>query len=76
MFHRHRRDFSEFMLHHLVTIGLILFSYSLNFLECGAIIMIICDTTDIFVSLLKLVDILSTGYVFLPFYILMVVVWV
>ena len=53
MFQRGRSDFSEYLLHHLVTLMLITISYSVNFLPIGAVIVIICDGTDIFVKLTK-----------------------
>ena len=53
--HRHRKDFAEYILHHLVTLSLVLFSYSLNQLTLGSVIMLIHDLSDVFVSLFKLV---------------------
>jgi TLC domain len=52
--HRHRHDFSENMLHHIVTIVLTGFSYYLNMLTLGTITMFVTDMTDIFVALFKL----------------------
>lgn len=75
MYHRNRRDFSEFMLHHLVTIGLIVFSYSMNFIEVGIIIMLICDTTDIFVGLFKILDTITNMKTALPLYMAMLISW-
>lgn len=54
LFHRDRRDFSEFLLHHILTIALVLFSYSVNFLPVGAIIMLLMDFSDIFVAVFKM----------------------
>ncbi len=53
-FHRDRRDFSEFLLHHILTIALVLFSYIVNFLPIGAIIMLLMDFSDIFVAVFKM----------------------
>jgi very-long-chain ceramide synthase len=67
-FHRDRRDFSEFLLHHIVTIVLVGFSYTVNFLPVGAVIMLLMDFSDIFVAIFKMaVDIHETlqTYLFL-----------
>lgn len=52
---RSKRDFSEMALHHIVTMMLILFSYSTNFLPIGSVIMLIHDITDIFLNIFKIV---------------------
>ena len=54
LFHRHRRDFSEFLLHHIVTIVLILFSYIVNLRPVGSVVMFIMDFSDIFVAIFKM----------------------
>lgn len=60
IFQRERRDFPEIMLHHFLTLVLILFSYSVNFMPMGAVVMLIHDVTDLVVSVFKLcVDICS-----------------
>lgn len=60
-FHRNRRDFSEFLLHHLLTIALVSYSYSTNFLPIGAIVMILMDFSDVFVAMFKMaVDVNET----------------
>jgi hypothetical protein len=53
LFHRHRRDYSEFLLHHIVTLMLIFISYLLNYHTIGANCLIVCDFTDIPVKILK-----------------------
>ncbi|CDW74039.1 asc1-like protein [Stylonychia lemnae] len=52
--HRHRRDFSEFLLHHIITIALVGVSYCTNCLPVGTVIMLIMDGSDIFVALFKM----------------------
>lgn len=54
IFDTKRRDFPEFFFHHLVTLSLIMFSYTLNFLPAGAVILLIHDLGDVVVSLFKL----------------------
>lgn len=59
--HSNRHDFSENILHHIVTIVLIGYSYYLNMLALGTVTIFVTDLTDIFVALFKLtVDIHNT----------------
>lgn len=53
-FHRNRRDFSEFVLHHILTMVLIGCSYSTNNLPIGMVIMFTMDFSDIFIATFKL----------------------
>jgi hypothetical protein len=75
-FHRGRRDFPEYVLHHLVTLALILFSYSINQLTLGSIIMLIHDISDTTVSIFKLTCDVASTKVQLFTYILMIVSWI
>ena len=52
---RNKRDFSEMFLHHIVTLMLVLFSYSTNFLPIGAVIMLIHDASDILLGVFRLI---------------------
>ena len=54
LLHRHRRDFSEFLLHHIITLVLVSSSYYLNLIPIGAAIMLTMDFSDIFVALFKI----------------------
>eukprot|EP00347_Sterkiella_histriomuscorum_P009355 403341532 len=54
LFQYDRRDFPEYILHHIVTMSLILFSYSVNFLPIGGVIMIIHDLPDCLVCIYKI----------------------
>lgn len=53
MFGRKKYDFSENLLHHIVSVTLVSISYFLNFHSLSSI-MLITDCTDIFVALFKL----------------------
>lgn len=54
IFHFHRRDLSDFLLHHFVTFMLVQFSYSMNYMPVGAVIMLIHDISDLSVNIFKL----------------------
>ncbi|CDW81302.1 lag1 longevity assurance [Stylonychia lemnae] len=54
IYHRGRLDFPEYVFHHIVTLALIVKSYSINYLPIGAIIMLLHDLSDIFLSIFKL----------------------
>ena len=54
LFHRDRRDFSEFLLHHIVTIVLVGYSYSTNVIPIGGSIMLVMDASDVLVAVFKL----------------------
>jgi ceramide synthetase len=73
--HRNRPDFPEYVLHHLMTWSLIFFSYSLNYLPIGAAVMMLHDTTDLFVTIFKLTIDITPRYIYLVTYILMIVSW-
>ena len=51
---RSRIDFPEYFLHHFLTLTLILFSYSLNMITIGSIVMILHDVTDFGMSIFKM----------------------
>jgi len=50
-----RKDFWPMCIHHCATILLIAFSYSINMLNIGTVIMVLHDFSDIFLELSKLV---------------------
>jgi len=54
LFQRSRRDFPEYILHHLMTVCLVGCSYTINYLPVGASIMLVHDLSDVVMSLFKL----------------------
>ena len=70
LFHRTRRDFSEFLLHHIMTMVLISYSYYSNFLPIGMVIMFIMDFSDIFIATFKLVVDISEVGQFIMFWVM------
>ncbi len=54
LFHMDRRDFSEFLLHHIVTIVMVGYSYGTNIIPIGGPIMLVMDASDVLVAVFKL----------------------
>jgi hypothetical protein len=52
-FDSRRSDFVEFVIHHFVTLGLVLASYFLGFVRCGIALMGLHDLGDVFLYLAK-----------------------
>jgi hypothetical protein len=44
----------EMMIHHIVTIFLIVFSYGANFIRVGSLVLLVHDASDVFLELAKL----------------------
>jgi ceramide synthetase len=76
LFHRARADFPEYVLHHLMTWSLIFFSYSLNMLPMGCVVMLVHDVTDLSVTLFKLTIDVTPIYVQGFTYCSMLVSWI
>lgn len=53
--HKKRSDFDLMVLHHVLTIGLVAFSYLTNNIHAGSVIFFLHDLTDIFVYLTRIV---------------------
>ena len=62
IFHRQSRDFSEMILHHIITTFLISISCTSNQMVIGAAIMLVHDTSDIFVIICKLSKDLASDF--------------
>lgn len=73
---RRRADFLEYLLHHLLTFALILFSYGLSYLPVGAAVMLLHDLSDVFVCLFKLLIDVTPIVIQMSSYALMVLSWV
>lgn len=72
IFLRKRRDFPEMLLHHLMSVVMITYSYATALLPIGAAIMIIMDCSNIFMSLFKAVEIYPAR---LPIFVINLFVW-
>jgi hypothetical protein len=53
IYQRNRADFLEYFLHHFMTITLVAFSYSMNFMPVGSVVMLLHDVTDAGMSICK-----------------------
>lgn len=56
-----RSDSWQMLIHHIITIALILFSYVTNFTRVGTVIMVIHDIADVFLELAKVLNYTSKG---------------
>eukprot|EP00123_Amoebidium_parasiticum_P012480 comp21383_c0_seq2/m.29420 comp21383_c0_seq2/g.29420 ORF comp21383_c0_seq2/g.29420 comp21383_c0_seq2/m.29420 type:complete len:264 (-) comp21383_c0_seq2:462-1253(-) len=52
-FDNKRKDFTEMIVHHVATVGLLVFSYTANVWRAGTLIMAVHDVSDIFLELAK-----------------------
>jgi hypothetical protein len=75
-FHRDRRDFSEFLLHHIITIVMVGYAYGTNIIPIGGPIMLVMDASDVFVALFKLTVDAYTEIIAFPTFISMIVSWI
>jgi very-long-chain ceramide synthase len=75
LFHRDRRDFSEFLLHHIVTITMVGYAYATNVIPIGGPIMLVMDASDVFVAAFKLTVDAYDKWIF-PVFLSMVFTWV
>ncbi|XP_077985242.1 ceramide synthase 6-like [Glandiceps talaboti] len=51
-----RKDFLEMFVHHVVSTMLIIFSWTVNFLRIGAIVLVIHDCSDVFLEAAKMAN--------------------
>lgn len=49
-----RKDFAENMVHHLATLGLIIYSYQVNFMKAGTMVFLLHDINDVFMECAKM----------------------
>lgn len=78
IFHRKRYDFTENVLHHIVTNVMISYSYATNIFPIGIPIMLVMDLSDVFVSIFKqTIDVydVSRKRVEAPSYFMMLFSW-
>lgn len=68
-------SFGDMMLHHIITIGLILFSFFNNYARIGTLVLFVHDISDIFGALTKMSMHLSYEIITIFNYIMMLVLW-
>lgn len=73
---RHRHDVSEMVLHHCCTLGLIGFSFAVDYKIMGVVIMLVHDGADIFVHLFKGFYQVNNFCTMMLFYTLMLGSWI
>ncbi|GLI70104.1 hypothetical protein VaNZ11_014883 [Volvox africanus] len=71
-----RKDWHESMIHHVVTSGLLFYSYAVNFTRVGVVVILIHDVSDIFLELAKLCRYADRGDIGVLAFIVFFVSWV
>jgi len=56
-----RKDWWEMFIHHIVTMALLFFSYVINFVRIGTVVLLCHDGSDVFLELAKLFNYLKMG---------------
>ncbi|OLL26597.1 Sphingosine N-acyltransferase lac1 [Neolecta irregularis DAH-3] len=72
---RPRKDFKEFTLHHIVTCMLVIGSYMLHFTHMGLAVFITMDSSDVFLSLSKLLNYVKSRFL-APVFVVFVLEWI
>jgi len=70
-----RNDFMEMILHHTCTIFLMSFSYLINFIRIGTLVLFVHDVPDIFAYAIKFVVDTGNAPLILTFYFALLAVW-
>ncbi|EFJ44272.1 hypothetical protein VOLCADRAFT_106486 [Volvox carteri f. nagariensis] len=71
-----RKDWLESMIHHVVTSGLLFYSYAVNFTRVGVVVILIHDVSDIFLEMAKLARYADRNDIGMPAFIVFFVSWV
>ncbi|GIL87382.1 hypothetical protein Vretimale_1689 [Volvox reticuliferus] len=71
-----RKDWFESMIHHVVTSGLLFYSYAVNFTRVGVVVILIHDVSDIFLEMAKLCRYADRNDIGLPTFIVFFVSWI
>jgi hypothetical protein len=60
-FEPRRKDWWEMFIHHIVTMALLFFSYIVNFVRIGTVVLLCHDGSDVFLELAKLFNYMKMG---------------
>ncbi|KAK7110802.1 ceramide synthase 2-like [Littorina saxatilis] len=71
-----KKDKNEMILHHLVTILLIYFSWACNFVRCGSLVLVVHDVADPWMAIAKMAKYSKNQMVCEVFFGIFIVVWI
>ncbi|PNH12629.1 ASC1-like protein 1 [Tetrabaena socialis] len=71
-----RKDWLESMIHHVVTSGLLFYSYAVNFTRAGVVIILIHDVSDIFLEMAKLARYAKRDDIATPTFVVFFLSWI
>lgn len=71
-----RKDYKEMTLHHLITIALLLFSWSNNFLRIGTLVLVVHDAADSLLAAAKMSKYCEKERLTEVLYYIFIVVWI
>ena len=71
-----RKDSLQMLLHHLVTLLLIMFSYSINFIRIGTLVLLIHECGDIPLLIAKIFVILKKKWLTDVIFVIFVITWI
>lgn len=70
-----RKDFTEMMVHHFATMVLIYFSWMMNFVRAGTLVLLVHDVSDPFLALAKMCKYIKSEKGTEVFFVIFLVVW-
>lgn len=72
-----RKDFTELICHHIVTIILVALSYAINYTRVGNAVFLTMDSSDVFLALAKLLNYgPRTKKMSEPAFVIFIAVWI
>lgn len=71
-----RKDFFMILVHHLTCISLLIFSYSINLIRIGSLLIIVHDISDVFLEASKLLKYVHWRRSYCTCFTLNTVVWI
>lgn len=71
-----RKDFKEMVVHHLVTIALLYFSWCCNFVRIGTLVLVVHDAVDYWMAAAKMAKYCKRQMLCEFFFVVFVIVWI